>query len=34
VRRARVALLAGLLVLIAVAAGAALRGDAPEPGVS
>jgi hypothetical protein len=34
VRRARAALLAGLLVLIALAAGAALRGDGPEPGVS
>jgi hypothetical protein len=33
VRRARVALLAGLLVLIAVAAAGALRGDAPAPGV-
>jgi hypothetical protein len=30
--RARVALLAGLLVLVALAAGLGLRGDAPSPG--
>jgi hypothetical protein len=32
--RARVAVLAGLLVVIAVLAGVALRGDGPRPGVS
>ena len=31
-RRARVALLAGFLVLVALATGAALRGDGPSPG--
>jgi soluble lytic murein transglycosylase-like protein len=31
-RRARVALLAGFLVLVALATGAALRGDGPAPG--